>query len=112
MVCLLISLGATVDAFGTLPARGAPRRTPLQAAAAGGNLALVRLLVTDFGADDGLLAPDGQLALRLAADGGHRDVVAFLPVRRGGACARWKTHHAVAWARIKRAAGRVGFVGK
>jgi hypothetical protein len=111
MVCALVALGATVDLYGRLNG-GEAERTPLQAAAAAGRLALVRLLREDFGADDGLVAPDGQMALRLAADAGHRDVVAYLPARRGGAFRRWKTHHAVAWRRISQAARKILFFGK
>ncbi|KAG7292146.1 hypothetical protein NEMBOFW57_002181 [Staphylotrichum longicolle] len=104
MVCALVALGARVGGYGTV---GGAERTPLMVAAARGNLALAKLLMEDFGADDGVIAPDGQLALRLAADGGHRDVVAYLPARRGGAWRRWKSTHAVAWRRVTRAAGKV-----
>lgn len=115
MVCTLVGLGAQVDLYGEHVERpGWPRRkrTPLQLAAALGRLALVKLLLEDFHADDSLIAPDGQLALRLAADNGHREVVAYLPTRRGGAWRRWKTHHLVAWRRIKKAVGRLYFIGK
>ena len=73
-------------------------------AAAEGNLPLVKLFHKVWGADDSLIAPDGQLALRLAAEGGHCEVVAHLPVRRGGGWRRWKTHHAVAVRRVREAA--------
>ncbi|KAK3311205.1 uncharacterized protein B0T15DRAFT_548513 [Chaetomium strumarium] len=97
MVCTLVGLGAHVDGWG--------QRTALMVAAARGNLALVRLLREDFGADDAAIAPDdGQLALRLAAEAGHRDVVEYLPARRGGAWRRWESHHAVAMARARKAA--------
>ncbi|KAH6627944.1 hypothetical protein F5144DRAFT_577319 [Chaetomium tenue] len=86
-------------------------RTPVMVAAGRGDLALVRLLVGEFGADDGLVAPDGQIALRLAADGGHREVVEYLPVRRGGAWRRWRVHHAGAVARARRAVVKVGVFG-
>jgi len=105
MVCTLINLGAQVDLYGSW--RGVSR-TPLQVAAATGHLALVKLLLHDFGADDALVAPDGQLALRLAADGGYREVVEVLPARRGGEWQRWKTHHDVAWRRIKAAGRKIG----
>ncbi|KAK4240622.1 ankyrin repeat domain-containing protein 50 [Achaetomium macrosporum] len=113
MVCTLIGLGARVDGWGwttsittTTSANMEKRqRTALMVAASRGNLALVRLLREDFGADDAAIAPDdGQLALRLAAEAGHRDVVEYLPARRGGAWRRWKAHHAVAMARARRAA--------
>ncbi|KAM7193731.1 Ankyrin repeat-containing domain protein [Rhypophila sp. PSN 637] len=80
-----------------------PLRTPLMVAALMGNLALVKLLINDFKADDGIIAPDGQLALRLAADRSHREIVEFLPARRGGAWRRWKNHHEKAVRRIKKA---------
>lgn len=118
MVCTLVGLGASVDAYGraatgtgtgtgTSTYNPPAERTPLMVAAARGNLALAKLLLGDFGADDAALAPDGQLALRLAADAGHRELVEYLPARRGGAWRRWKTHHAVAIARAARAARRV-----
>ncbi|KAK0718756.1 hypothetical protein B0T21DRAFT_374013 [Apiosordaria backusii] len=114
MVCLLISLGAQVNGYGRLASGGYTRykgkygalmleRTPLMIAAKNGNLALVKLLMEEFGADDGIIAPDGQLALRLAAEGGHREVVEYLPLRRGGAWRRWETHHSVAVERVRRA---------
>ncbi|KXX73459.1 Ankyrin repeat domain-containing protein 50 [Madurella mycetomatis] len=110
MVCTLVGLGAGVDAYGSV-ATGtgitSAERTPLMVAAARGNLALVKLLVEDFGANDAALAPDGQLALRLAADAGHREVVEYLPARRGGAWRRWRAHHAVAIGRAARAARRI-----
>ncbi|KAK3298933.1 uncharacterized protein B0H64DRAFT_386660 [Chaetomium fimeti] len=81
-------------------------------AAGRGELALVRLLVGEFGADDGLVAGDGQLALRLAADAGQREVVEYLPVRRGGAWRRWRVHHAVAVRRVKRAGVKLYWFGK
>ena len=123
MVCTLVGLGAEVDRFShgpalaycatyDVPAAQLFQRTPLMLAAHNGNLALVRLLVRDFGADDALVAPDGQLALRLAADAGHRDVVAFLPARRGGAFRRWKLHHGLAWRRVRTAARRIAFAAK
>jgi hypothetical protein len=76
-------------------------------ASATGHLALVKLLLDSFAADDSIIAPDGQLALRLAADAGHRDVVALLPARRGGAWRRWRVQHAVAVGRVMVAVGKV-----
>jgi hypothetical protein len=119
LVCTLVGLGAKVNGYGTIPT-SSPRwigergveRTPLMLAASKGNLALVKLLKESFAADDGIIAPDGQLALRLAADGGHRDVVAYLPSRRGGAWRRWKTHHAVAVRRVQRAVWRIWYFCK
>ncbi|KAK4182614.1 ankyrin repeat domain-containing protein 50 [Podospora australis] len=115
MVCNLVALGAHVNGYGRASGPPLPKsqrhneharlaeRTPLMVAAAMGNLALVKLLMEDFGADDSIIAPDGQLALRLAADAYHREIVDYLPLRRGGAWRRWKTHHHVAVRRIKRA---------
>ncbi|KAI1737369.1 hypothetical protein F4680DRAFT_211814 [Xylaria scruposa] len=79
-------------------------RTPLQLAAAKGNLPVVKLLMETYHADDSLIAPDGELALRLASANGHREIVAYLPARRGGGFRRWKTRHNVAMRRAKRAA--------
>lgn len=110
MISTLVSLGATVDAYGSLRKMYGslasrvpypyqcdndpqPERTPLQYAAQEGRLALVKVLMEDYGANDALIAPDGALALRLAAINGHRDIVAYLPSRRGGAWKRWKTAH-------------------
>ncbi|CAM1505817.1 Fc.00g114540.m01.CDS01 [Cosmosporella sp. VM-42] len=101
MVSKLVSLGATVDGYGRAKERlkdvdnrvNYPERTPLQYAAQRGNLALVRALMEDYGANDALIAPDGAMALRLAAVNGHREIVDYLPMRRGGAWLRWKTAH-------------------
>jgi hypothetical protein len=63
----------------------------------------VKLLLETYHCDDSLIAPDGQIALRLAAANGHREVVDYLPSRRGGGFLRWKTTHAAAIRRTKRA---------
>ncbi|OCL06505.1 hypothetical protein AOQ84DRAFT_390142 [Glonium stellatum] len=144
MVRELVNRGADINGYGVyiLPApnpnprdyhnryyhiRKAPKlrqlvqRTPLQLAAALGNLTIVKLLMRDTytadgtliaAADDALIAPDGALALRLAADAGHRDIVAFLPARRGGGWRRWKTRHATAMARARRAGEKLWRVGR
>ncbi|KAK4230719.1 ankyrin repeat domain-containing protein 50 [Podospora fimiseda] len=115
MVCTLIGLGAQVNGYSTIPPPNPYRsveRTPLMYAAANGNLALVKLLMEDFGADDGIIAPDGQLALRLAADAGHREIVEYLPVRRGGAWRRWQASHEVAVRRIKKSGWKLFEFGK
>jgi len=88
--------------------RALPLRTALQVAATRGNIVIVKLLLTnEFGgsgpADDAIVAPDGQIALRLAAANGHREVVDALPSRRGGEFLRWKTTHSAALGRIRRA---------
>ena len=56
-----------------------------------------------YHADDSLIAPDGELALRLAAANGHKEVVDYLPSRRGGGWRRWKVKHSKAMDRAKRA---------
>lgn len=131
MVCALVNLGADVNAFGIpwkrseayysssssspssskrkrLERDGEKRlppdaRTPLMLASATGQLALAKLLFHDFHADDSLIAGDGQLALRLAAENGHAEIVDLLPARRGGEFRRWKVHHASALRKVKRA---------
>ncbi|KAH8769034.1 ankyrin repeat-containing domain protein [Diaporthe sp. PMI_573] len=62
--------------------------TPLMLASATGQLAIVKMLVDDFGADDAIVGARGETALWLAARAGHRDVVAYLPTRRAGAWRR------------------------
>ncbi|KAM9877808.1 hypothetical protein VD0002_g3290 [Verticillium dahliae] len=111
-LCALVELGATVDAYGSTDEADVhnPRRTPLQYAAALGRLPLVKLLREDFGADDALVAPDGEIALRLAARGRHRDVVAYLPARRAGAGLRVKTALRRGASRVARVARGVGMV--
>jgi hypothetical protein len=117
MVRTLVSMGATIDGFGTFnlpnnPISSAAQRTPLQAAAALGYLPIVRLLMEEFNADDAIVAPDGAMALRLAAAGGHREVVEYLPLRRGGEWRRWKTTHEKEMAIVRKSAkGIVIFVG-
>ena len=114
MVELLYGFGADINGWGvwlgisrTLSSHRSlnvgKQRTPLMVAAADGKSQLVKLFLDVWGADDSLIAPDGQLALRLAAEGGHSEVVAYLPVRRGGGWRRWKVHHAVAVGRVREA---------
>ncbi|CAH0055355.1 unnamed protein product [Clonostachys solani] len=97
MISTLVALGASVNAYGTSYSVDSGRRhrrlrrTPLQLAAQQGRLALVKVLVEDYGADDGLVAPDGYIALRLAAKNGHREIVEYLPARRAGVGLRFKT---------------------
>ena len=83
-------------------------RTPLQLAASLGHLVLVKLLMEQYHCDDSLIAPDGQIALRLAAENGHREVVDYLPARRGGGFRRWKHKNKTAIRRAKRAAAGIG----
>ncbi|OBT87720.1 hypothetical protein VE02_04080 [Pseudogymnoascus sp. 03VT05] len=68
-------------------------RTPLQQAASLGHLVLVKLVMETYHCDDSLVAPDGQTALRLAAENRHHEVVDYLPSRRSGGFRRWKHTH-------------------
>jgi hypothetical protein len=104
MVQELVDFEAEVDGFGV---HRQTERTPLQLAASMGNLTLVKLFIEVYHANDALVAPDGQLALRLAAENGHREVADYLPLRRGGGWRRWKTHHAKAMERSKRALKKI-----
>lgn len=74
-------------------------------AASQGSLPIVKLLFEEpYRADDALVAPDGQIALRLAAASGHAAVVAYLPSRRAGGFLRFKAANAVNIARTRKAA--------
>ena len=74
-------------------------------AASRGSLSIVKLLYeAPHSANDALVAPDGQIALRLAAAGGHAAVVAYLPPRRAGGFLRFKAANASNIARTKKAA--------
>ncbi|KAG5297770.1 ankyrin repeat domain-containing protein, conidia-enriched transcript [Histoplasma ohiense] len=103
----LVDLGAEPDAyaisgFRLLPVgRAAIRRTPLQLAAELGNLPLVKMFIETYQCDDSKVAPDGELALRLASKNGHRHVVDYLPARRGGGWKRWRTAHEVSMAKAR-----------
>ncbi|KAF5023077.1 hypothetical protein F66182_4834 [Fusarium sp. NRRL 66182] len=112
MVSHLIALGATVNTYGRLKTdadetrlkrEDLAERTPLMVAAERGHLALVKVLMQDYGARDELIAPDGSMAIRLAAMNGHREIVDFLPKRRGGAWRRWKSAHRKQVDRMKKA---------
>ncbi|KAL7800850.1 ankyrin repeat-containing domain protein [Trichoderma afarasin] len=116
MVRLLVSLGATIDGYGSYfhdeeGHQTTVQRTPLQVAAAEGKLGIVKIL-RELGADDSLIAPDGAMALRLAAENGHREVVDLLPTRRGGAWKRWKVTHEKQMRRIRRILEKIGSVFK
>jgi hypothetical protein len=116
MAKLLVERGAKPDGVFTVTHGRASRlpaytRTPLLLAAEAGNLPMVRYLMS-LGADDGFIASDGQMALRLAADNKHRDIVDFLPARRGGEMLRWQTHHSAAIRRIKTILSRLFMIGK
>ena len=78
-------------------------------AASTGSLPIVKLLVeAPYSANDALVAPDGQIALRLASTAGHRAIVDYLPSRRAGGFRRWRTHNAIAIARMKAALRLIG----
>lgn len=71
-------------------------------AAEKGYLPIVKLLLNPpCNADHTLCAPDGQIALRLAVEMGHREVVDFLPSLRKGGFRRFKYAHATSVYRIK-----------
>lgn len=105
MVKLLLSLGADPNTLARPPnlrplsgpkyKRGVDnkyerlvRRTPLMLAASLGNFVVCKLLLSEYHADDSIIAPDGQIALRLAAKAKHRDIVDLLPARRAGSLQR------------------------
>jgi hypothetical protein len=78
-------------------------------AASTGSLPIVKLLFEPpYSANDALVAPDGQIALRLASAAGHRTIVEYLPSRRAGGFLRWKTKNAPAIARMKAALRKIG----
>ena len=112
---LLLENGALVDGWSGLPVLGMCARTirtPLMIAAAQGDLPTVKWLMEGYGASDAIIAPDGQLALRLAAEAGHEHVVAYLPTRRGGMYLRWKTKQAKLLSRIRRIFAELAYVAK
>ncbi|OAL54500.1 ankyrin [Pyrenochaeta sp. DS3sAY3a] len=123
MIRYLLDIGADINAYGqtsthvSWPMRAGKKneehifRTPLQHAASTGNLAIVKLLM-ERGANDALVAPDGQLALRLAATNGHREIVDYLPSRRGGGYKRWKAKHRTAMRRCERAVHGIYLCGR
>ncbi|KAL7785864.1 hypothetical protein V8C37DRAFT_393288 [Trichoderma ceciliae] len=114
MVRMLAAFGAPVDGYG-LYSQGKHQtqvqRTPLQVAAAEGKLGMVKVL-RDLGANDSLIAPDGAMALRLAAENSHREVVNLLPARRGGAWKRWKVTHETQMRRVRRILDKFGSILK
>jgi len=74
-----------------------------------GSLPIVKLLFeTPYSANDALVAPDGQIALRLASENGHRAIVDYLPSRRGGGYLRFKLHNVRSIQRIKNALHQIG----
>ncbi|RGP71304.1 hypothetical protein FSPOR_3425 [Fusarium sporotrichioides] len=114
MVSRLVALGASVNQYGRLQREGKtiapedlPQRTPLMVAADRGHLALVKVLIEDYGAKHDLIAPDGAIALRLAAINHHREIVQYLPHFRGGSWKRWMHVHRKQMERLRRAAKRL-----
>lgn len=114
MVSRLVALGASVNNYGrvrnedkTIALEDRPERTPLMVAADCGHLALVKVLIEDYGAKHDLIAPDGAIALRLAATNRHREIVQYLPHFRGGSWKRWKHVHHKQMERLRRAAKRL-----
>jgi hypothetical protein len=114
MVSRLVALGATVNKYGRaresddiVRPEDFPERTPLMVAAERGHLALVKVLIQDYGAKHELIAPDGAIALRLAAVNRHREIVQFLPEVRGGSWKRWKHVHHKQMERVRRAGRRL-----
>ena len=114
VMILLLENGALIDGWSGHPVleRRNILRTSLMVAAAQGDLPTVKWLMEGYGADDSLVAPDGQLALRLAAEAGHEHVVAYLPTRRGGMYRRWKTKQAKHLSRIRRIFSNLGWIVK
>jgi hypothetical protein len=113
----LFDFGAEIDSFSLSPHGAADRsprfctctsqelapRTLLLLAAELGNLTLVKLFIKVYNAKDAFIAPGGQIALRLAASKGHREIVNYLPVRRGGEWRRWKKEYSNAMERVEKA---------
>ncbi|KAK0468594.1 ankyrin repeat-containing domain protein [Armillaria novae-zelandiae] len=110
-IFLAIQRGEQVD-MGPLLDRGIILRTPLMEAASTGQIAMVKLLMKDCAADDTLVAPDGQTALRLAAASGQHEITAFLPSRRLGAVKRIQFRSRKAIKRIKVISRKLYDIGK
>ncbi|KAK0184388.1 hypothetical protein F5146DRAFT_1170985 [Armillaria mellea] len=81
--------------------KGMVPHTPLMEAASTDQIAMVKLLMKDYAADDTLVAPDGQTALRLAAANKQHEITAFLPSWRLGAFKRIQFRSRKAIRRIK-----------
>ncbi|KAI5851498.1 hypothetical protein DFP73DRAFT_523684 [Morchella snyderi] len=81
------------------------QRTPLMAACQRNHLPIARLLLeTPYNADPGLVAEDGQHALRLASTSGSREIVKLLPSLRAGGWKRLKYRSKPHVAKIKKTA--------
>ncbi|KAH0566266.1 hypothetical protein GP486_000341 [Trichoglossum hirsutum] len=109
MVKELLDFGADPNAFGVTNFGFSTQadRTPLMLAASMGHLPLVKFFMEECHCDDSLVAPDGQIALRLAVANGYREIVDYLPARRGGGFLRWKAQHQKAIQRIKKASIKI-----
>ncbi|PBK68100.1 ankyrin [Armillaria solidipes] len=92
--------------------KGMVPRTSLMEAASTGQIAVVKLLMQEYGADDTAVAPDGQTALRLAATNKHREITGFLPARRLGTLKRIRFRSRKAIKRIKVIARRLYNIGE
>ncbi|KAK0184398.1 hypothetical protein F5146DRAFT_1075474 [Armillaria mellea] len=110
-VSMAVQRGEQVDT-GPLLEDGIIPCTPLMEAASTGQIAMVKLLLQEYGADDTVVAPDGQTALRLAAANNHREITNFLPVRRLGAFKRIQFRSRKATRRIKAIAWNLYGIGK
>ncbi|KAH7418593.1 ankyrin repeat-containing domain protein [Cadophora sp. MPI-SDFR-AT-0126] len=112
----LLEAGANVDEFGCVSTQydkhtsttTSTLRTPLQLASTIGHLPLVKLLIEQHHATDSLVAPDGQIALRLAAEHNHPEIVAYLPSRRTGGFKRWQFKNRKSLQRIRKICKRIG----
>ncbi|KAH8152067.1 uncharacterized protein LAJ45_04061 [Morchella importuna] len=81
------------------------QRTPLMAACQRNHLPIARLLLEPpYNADPGLVAEDGQHALRLASTSGSREIVKLLPSLRAGGWKRLKYRSKPHIAKIKKTA--------
>lgn len=111
MVKLLLEQGAEVDTFGCTEEHDEADervvRTALQISASMGHIVIVKLLMEQYHANDALVAPDGQIALRLAADNGHAEIVVYLPSKRAGGYRRWKFKNRKSIDRVKHAGVRI-----
>ncbi|KAK0124685.1 hypothetical protein ONS95_009630 [Cadophora gregata] len=115
----LLEAGAEIDEFGVVSTQYDPTtssntttlRNPLQLASSLGHLILVKLLIETYHASDSLVAPDGQIALRLAAENNHLEIVEYLPSRRTGGFKRWQFKNRKSLNRIKQICKRIaGFI--
>ncbi|TDL21781.1 hypothetical protein BD410DRAFT_278976 [Rickenella mellea] len=113
MMFLLFNAGADVNKFSGDPDITDPnrnrhnhgeiwrKRTPLMRAAQNGSIKMVRELVEQCNADPMAIAPDDQSAQRLAAKAGHRAVVEYLPINRGGIGKRLRYDYHTRYRRIR-----------